>query len=183
MTYQNEPDFGDIKVVRTSSPRSATAVSEAAPAVPVSPEPLPAADVPSAGKPWLARFWWLPLLAVLAIAGAVWGRNYYESRYVGADYWAQVPYSYDITPRELLDANGEPVGDFGTDYTVTAFNEAGEQRVLEFTARGDNAAAMPQPGDFVWLSASDQLVVSQRVVPEAEVPAVVRDLIATHTGS
>jgi len=184
MTFDNnfsDNDFGGIKVVRAGSNRTATTVTDPAPTVvETAPSDFPAAP---RRKSWLARFWWLPLLAVLAIAALAWGRNYYQSRYVGSDYWAQVPITMDTTPQELRDASGEPVGVYGTDYTVVAFNEAGEQRTLEFTARGEDVSAVPAPGSFLHLSASDQLVVNQRVVPESEVPAAVLNLIEAHAGS
>lgn len=130
-----------------------------------------------------ARLWWLPVLALLAIGAAVWGRNYYESRYVGTDYWAQIPAHTDIAPQQIFDLNGDAVylssGDpqLGTRYDVTAVNEAGEQRALDFTVLGNDPSAMPQPGSVMWLSASEQMVVSQRVVPESEVPANVLEII------
>jgi len=176
----NTPDFGGIKVVRTSGGRPVATMDtvtqvETESVTPVvtttSTEPI------APRKSWLARFWWLPVLALLAIGAAIWGRNYYESRYVGTEYWAQIPATFDVTPHELTTMDGEGSGDMGVDYVVTGFNEAGESRQLEFTVRGENAADMPQPGSFVELSASDQLVVSHRVVSESEVPTNVIALL------
>jgi len=173
---QQTPDFGEIKVVRsgsvnTSRPTVVTGVAEPVRSV-ITPEAL------APKKPWFARFWWLPLLLVAGIAATVWGRNYYENRYVGSDYWAQVPATQDTTLVESISDSGQPTGMYGVHYFVTAFNEAGEQRQLDFVYHADNETSVPQPGDYLWISASRQLVVRQRVVPESEVPASVRDLIA-----
>lgn len=179
MSTNDNFDFGDIKVVRNGG-GSRTAVLERDVIETTTPRATSVAQPSVTHKPWLRRFWWLPLLAVAGIAAAAWGRGYYESRYVGHDYWAQVSATQDTTPVERISDNGEATGTYGVDYVVTAFNEAGEQRTLDFVARGDSAAQMPQPGAFLWLSASESIVVKQHVVPESEVPAAVREMIANH---
>lgn len=179
MTTQNTPDFGNIKVVRAGSTRSTTPVSATqTPAIETRSVIVPAEPAPL--KKSIARFWWLPLLLVLGIAATVWGRNYYQARYVGSDYWAQVPADQNMTLVQQRNSAGEPVPGYQVRYRLTAFNEAGDQRTLEFDSRGDDVSAMPQPGDFVWISASKQLVVRQRVVPQSEVAANVLNLIAHH---
>ena len=196
MNDLNVPDFGDIKVVRTGTGRTSAPVALAervtSPVVEtlVSPEPVVRrnsgvlGDSSKAnlrgGRPWLARFWWLPLVAVLGVSAAVWGHNYYNNRYVGSDYWAQVPATQDTTPVERFSDSGQATGMMGVDYNLTAFNEAGEQRELDFVSYGDDAASMPQPGAFMWLSASRDIVLSQRVVPESEVPAAVLQRLQAH---
>jgi len=180
MSNQTTPDFGEIKVVR-SGQRAAKAgvlnhgaVGQPAPTVIVQPE------IEEHKAPWIARFWWLPLLAVAGIAAAMWGHNYYNQRYVGSDYWAQVPATQDTTLVESISDSGQPTGVYGVHYFLTAFNEAGELRELDFVFHSDNEAAVPQPGEYVWISASPTIVVRQHVVPADEVPASVRELIAAH---
>lgn len=183
MSFSSEPDFGDIKVVRNGSrPATATLDAPVATVERVS-APVIAPESSAPRKSAVARFWWLPLLLVAGIAAGVWGHNYYNARYVGHDFWAQVPATQDVTPVERFSDSGEATGMYGVDYVLTAFNEAGDQRTLDFVSYGENSADMPQPGAFVWLSASDQIVVRQHVVPESEVPAAVREMIASHAGN
>jgi len=185
MSQQDTPDFGEIKVVR-SGQRTATqstatqgTVTQGAMSQPVTPV-IVQSEIEERKSPWIARFWWLPLLAVAGIAVAMWGNNYYNQRYVGSDYWAQVPATQDTTLVESISDSGQPTGTYGVHYFLTAFNEAGESRELDFVFHAEDQAAVPQPGDYIWISASPTIVVRQHVVPAAEVPANVRELIAAH---
>jgi uncharacterized protein (TIGR01655 family) len=107
--------------------------------------------------------------AVLLIAVAVWGRQYYTDRYVGSDYYAMVPLGYDVTPEALMDSNGNAV-DTGKRYELTAYDAQGEAKEVRFTVRGGDADQMPQPGTFLLVKASKQLVVGWSVIEESEVP-------------
>jgi uncharacterized protein YxeA len=181
MTLQNTPEFGDIKVVRSGQrPATEGAVTQGTTYQPV----MPAIGQPKIKEhksPWIARFWWLPLLAVAGIAAAVWGQNYYNQRYVGSDYWAQVPATQDTTLVEVISDSGQPTGMYGVRYVLAAFNEAGEQREVEFTFYADDEASVPQPGDYFWISVSPTIVVRQHVVAQSEVPTSVRELISSHS--
>jgi uncharacterized protein YxeA len=173
------PDFGDIKVTRagtsrTSNPgsnqlRTAPPVRTGSPVVTTSIVP----EVIAPKKRSLARFWWLPVLAVLGISAAVWGRNYYQHRYVGTDFWAQVSETQELTPVQRRGMDGEIIEDmWGVDYRVTGVNAAGDSREFEFVSRGEDTSRMPQPGSWVVMSVNaDNLVRNQHVVPESEVPA------------
>jgi len=107
--------------------------------------------------------------AVLLVAVAVWGRQYYTDRYVGADYYAMVPLGYDVTPEALMDSKGNAV-DTGKRYELTAYDAQGEAKEVRLTVRGDDADQMPQPGTFLLVKASKQLVVGWSVIEEGEVP-------------
>jgi len=190
MTNVNQPDFGDLKVVRAGSANLTTSSSSRA-SDPTVADVGRVATPPSVAvvagepvtplKPWITRFWWLPVLAVLGIGLALWGRGYYNARYVGTDFYAQIPAAAVLTPVEERDMAGNIVEVDGQprmiiNYIVTAFNDAGERRELEFTARADNPNR-PQPGDYLRLNASNQLVLNQAVVPQTAVPAHVLDLV------
>jgi len=170
MTQQTTPDFGEIKVVkanqRTVSQPVATAI--------VQPE------IVAPKKRSIARFWWVPLLLIAGIAAANWGHNYYNQRYVGADYWAQVPATQDTTLVESISDSGQAMGVYGVTYVLTAFNEAGESRQVDFVYHADDEASVPLPGDYLWISASPTIVVRQHVVATSEVPANVREQIAAN---
>jgi uncharacterized protein YxeA len=181
MSNQTTPDFGDIKVMR-SAQRAATPglVNQGAVGQPVVPN-IVQPQIKEHKAPWIARFWWLPLLAVAGIAAAMWGHNYYNQRYVGSDYWAQVPATQDTTLVESFNANGQPTGMFGVHYFLNAFNETGEWKEVDFVFYSDDEASVPQPGEYLWISASPTIVVRQHVVSDDEVPARVRELIAAHS--
>lgn len=114
---------------------------------------------------------WIVLAAVVVIgvAGAIWGKGYYEDRYIGKDYYAMVPSNFDMTPEPLYDDKGKSQ-DIGKLYKLTAYNEKGEAKEVEFTVRGGDSTKYPQPGEFLLVSVSKQLVVKQSVISESSVP-------------
>jgi len=110
----------------------------------------------------------LVVVIALAVVGAIWGKGYYEDRYVGSDYYAVVPMNYDVTPETIYSMSGENVGT-GKIYNLTAYNEEGESKEVSFTVtEGDET--LPQPGTYLHLTASKQLVNGWKVVAENEVP-------------
>lgn len=111
----------------------------------------------------------LAVVAVVVAAGTTWGKNYYEDRYVGKDYYAMVPLNYDITPKTLYDDSGREQ-EKGKTYNLTAYNEKGEAKEVSFAARGEDGTKYPQPGDFLLVKASNQIVINQSVIPENSVP-------------
>jgi len=115
---------------------------------------------------WIA----LALLVPLMIGGAVWSKQYYEDYYVGSDYYARIPPDFDITPVTMYSMQGEEVG-LGKKYKLTAYNEQGEAKEVEFNVHGDDSAKYPQPGEWLKISASKQLVVGWSVTQENKVPA------------
>jgi len=108
-------------------------------------------------------------IALLAVA-AVWGKQYYDKRYVGEEYYAMVPLDSIITPVPQKDMNGGDAGVLGFAYSLTAYNEQGEARQVEFTVTGDDLSKYPQPGAFLLIKASDTIVVGWSYASESEVP-------------
>ena len=109
----------------------------------------------------------LAVVAVVAVAGTIWGKNYYETRYVGTEFYAMVPLDFDITP--------EPIGvemDAGKAYELTAYNDKGEAKEVLFNIWGEDSTKYPQPGDFLLVNASEQIVLGQSVISESSVPDV-----------
>ena len=108
-------------------------------------------------------------VVVLVVIGAVWGKQYYDDRYVGFDYYAMVPLDYDMTPEKMYTMKGDEAG-LGKGYTLTAYNEQGESRTVEFNVYKEDSADFPQPGTFLYIKASRQAVVGWSVTDESRVP-------------
>jgi uncharacterized protein (TIGR01655 family) len=116
----------------------------------------------------------LALGAVLLVAVAVWGRQYYIDRYVGADYYAMVPLDYDMTPVPVKTMDGKEIGT-AIAYKLTTYNEQGEAKAVEFRVNDPDSdisrgEEQPQPGTFLLVKASKQLVVGWSAIAESEVP-------------
>ena len=126
---------------------------------------------------WIA----LGLIAVIILVGTVWAKQYYDIRYVGYDYYARVPLDYPMETVILHNMDGNEVGT-GIDYDLMAFNEEGEARLLSFTvidpdtpiSRGED---QPQPGDYLWISASELLVVAWDFTDEGSIPGPILIMI------
>ena len=112
----------------------------------------------------------LAVAAVFIIAAGAFGKQYYDDRYVGADYYTMVPLDYDMTPDTMYNMNGGVVGS-GKWYKLTAYNEQGEAKEVEFKVMGEDSASYPPPGTYLYVQASKQLVVSWSVISEQDVPA------------
>ena len=113
--------------------------------------------------------WIVIALSVILIAAiAIWGRQYYNDRYVGTDYYTMIPSDYDVTPETLYSMSGEDVGT-GVKYKLTAYNEQGESKIVEFTVREDSGKIQP-PGTYLWVSASKRIVVNWGVTEESKIP-------------
>ena len=110
----------------------------------------------------------IPLALVLIAAAALWGRGYYIDRYVGTDYYTMIPLDYDITPKTLYSMDGKNVGT-GVKYDLTAYNEKGESRTVEFTIREDSGKIQP-PGTYLLVSASKQIVVNWNTAEAGKIP-------------
>jgi len=114
------------------------------------------------------------IIAIVAVV-AIWGRQYYEARYVGADYYTMIPLDYDLTPEPLYSMSGEEVG-IGVNFNLTAYNEQGEAKIVKFTVNSPESAGyrgqtMPKQGDFLLVKASQQIVLGWNIIDEAGVPA------------
>ena len=111
----------------------------------------------------------LIIVAILVVLVAVWGKNYYDDRYVGEDYYTVIPESYDILPKEIYDMSGDEVIGMGIEYTLTAYNENGESKTVKFTVFEDKED-IPEPGDYLKVSASNQIVLKWDFVEQANIP-------------
>ncbi|MCL1879688.1 MAG: YxeA family protein [Actinomycetia bacterium] len=110
------------------------------------------------------------VVVVLVVAAAVWGKQYYENRYVGRDYYAMVPLSYDITPQMMHDSGGAEVG-LGKTFDLKAYNEHGEEKDISFIVVGDDVARYPQQGAFLLVNASNQIVLNWSLIDKGSIPA------------
>ncbi len=113
----------------------------------------------------------ITLIAVIMIgvAGALWVKNYYDSRYVGQDYYTVVPADEPVALGDLLDSEGNPA-DTGYSYELVGYDTDLNRRVLEFDKRADSNDGLYQPGTYLKVSASKQIVLNEAVINESEVP-------------
>lgn len=113
----------------------------------------------------------ITLIAVIMIgvAGALWVKNYYDSRYVGQDYYTVVPADEPVALGDLLDSEGNPA-DTGYSYELVGYDTDLNRRVLEFDMRADSDDGLYQPGTYLKVSASKQIVLNEAVINESEVP-------------
>jgi len=119
---------------------------------------------------------WVIMAAVIALfAAAALGRQYYGARYVGTDYYAMVPPDYDMTPVAILNRDGRDTGETGIRYSLTAYGMQGEAKSVSFTVYSPESGfsrgeVQPQPGTYLWISASRQLVVKWGATDESDIP-------------
>ena len=118
----------------------------------------------------------LIIVAELIATVVICGKQYYNDRYVGADYYAMVPLDYDMAPDTMYNMNGGVVGT-GKWYRLTAYNEKGEAKEIEFKVMGEIGANHPQPGTILHVKASKQLVVGWNIIEERDTPENVIPLI------
>jgi uncharacterized protein (TIGR01655 family) len=110
------------------------------------------------------------MIILLAVAGLIiLGKQYYDNRYVGKDYYTMVPLDYSTTPETLYSDNDEVIGQ-GKYYELTAYDDRGEAKSVEWTVNLDDSS-LPQPGTFLKVSASQQIVLGWSVISEDKVPA------------
>ena len=115
-------------------------------------------------------FWILVILAVaLTATVVVWSKQYYEDRYISSDYYAMVPVDFDVTPEAMYSMSGEEIG-LGKKYRLTAYNEQGEAKTVEFSVPGEDSTKYPQPGTYLYIAASKQLVTYWDVTSESDIP-------------
>jgi uncharacterized protein (TIGR01655 family) len=113
-------------------------------------------------------------VAVLIIALAIVGRQYYQDRYVSSDYYTMVPLDYDVTPEPKYSDNGELMGQ-GKEYVLTVYSTDGESREVSFNvyAPGSGLASereLPKPGEYLLVKASKTIVTNWNVVDKSQVP-------------
>lgn len=105
--------------------------------------------------------------AVLIIAAAVWGKQYYDRRYVGTDYYTMIPADYDVTPEAIYDMSGKDQVGTGVNYILTAYDEQGNAKTVKFTMMDGEIF---QPGTYLRVTASSEIVLSQYVIEESSIP-------------
>ena len=118
----------------------------------------------------------LAAAVLLVVAAAIWGKQYYDSRYIGTTYYAMIPLDYDVTPEALYDMSGKQQVGTGVNVSVTGYDREGTAKALSFTAM-EGREEIPQPGSYLQAEASEQLVLSWQVVAESAVPARAREKI------
>jgi len=127
----------------------------------------------------------LALLAVVVVAGGVWGKQYYDDRYVGSDYYTMVPQDFDMTPVDIHNKDGQ-VAAYGIVYNLVAYNEQGEAKAVSITvynpdsgfARGE---IQPKPGTYLRVNASKTLVVGWGVIDKSDVPPAALKMIESNS--
>ena len=126
---------------------------------------------------------WIVLVVVsaLIVAGAVLGKQYYGNRYVGTDYYTMVPLDYNMLSVAIKNMDGKEIGT-GIKYKLTAYNEQGEAKEVSFTvydpdsniSRGEK---QPQPGTYLRINASKQIVLKWNITEESNIPETVLEMI------
>jgi uncharacterized protein YxeA len=110
------------------------------------------------------------VVVAIVAAGAVWAKNYYDNRYVSQSYYAQVPADESMTLQGLKDSDGKVV-DKGHTYNLTAYDKNGTARKLEVTVRTSKKSELYQPGTYLKIEASKQIVTGQAVIHESDIPS------------
>lgn len=115
---------------------------------------------------------WIIGIIVIAIvaAGAIWAKGYYEDRYVSQSYYAQVPADESMDIQGLKDNQGKVV-DKGHEYKLTAYDANGNARDLEVTVYTSKTSELYQPGTYLKIEASKQIVTGQAVIHETDIPS------------
>jgi len=108
------------------------------------------------------------IVALLGV-GVFWAKTYYNDRYIGSAYYTVVPSTQNTTIETLYSNDGKAV-DKGRTYAVTAYNEKGEMRVLKFEVVTKNPKELLQPGTFLEITASKQIVIKQKTISKADIP-------------
>jgi uncharacterized protein (TIGR01655 family) len=133
----------------------------------------------------------LILVGIALLAGAVVaviaGQQYYKDRYISSDYYAVVPLGYDMTPKTYYADDGTAMG-LGVDYKLTAYNANGEVKEVEFkimeegSGWGDSGPYV-QPGTYLLVKASNQLVTGWDYIQKDAIPAKALKMLETRSGS
>lgn len=116
------------------------------------------------------------IFLAIVVLGGMKINDYYQDRYVGKDYYVRVPQDQSTELEDILDMSNRVVGK-GRKYELLGYNTAGESRMLSFTYTTEDPAKLLQPGQYLKVSASKQIVVGQSVIQESDVPADILKLI------
>ncbi|MDR1422180.1 MAG: YxeA family protein [Coriobacteriales bacterium] len=126
------------------------------------------------------------LLAGVVVA-VIAGQRYYNDRYVSSNYYTVVPSDYDLTPVMHYGDDGKEMG-LGVTYKLTAYNESGEAREVEFNIMEEgsgwaDSGPYIQQGSYLLVKASNQLVTGWEYVNEEAIPAKALELLKAQGGS
>lgn len=115
------------------------------------------------------------VVVILVVLGYS-SKKYYENRYVGEDYYAQVPMDASTELETLYDDRGNEAG-MGKEYELKAYNEQGKERIAAFPVHDSLGQKALEPGSFVKLSLSKTIVVKHQAVAKEEVPEKVLKIL------
>lgn len=117
------------------------------------------------------RGWIIAVIVVVVVAaGAIWAKGYYDDRYASQSYYAQVPADESMEIQGIKDQHGN-VADKGHEYELTAYDKDGNARDLSVTVYTSDASKLYQPGTYLKIEASKQIVTGQAVIQKSEIPA------------
>ncbi len=116
----------------------------------------------------------LGLIGLVAL-GVIKGKEYYENRYVGTSYYAMVPADESTEVEPIYDDSGDEMGK-GRNYALKSYNGK-EERILEFTVYKDKPEELLQPGTFMKIEASKQIVTGEKIITREEVPENILKII------
>jgi uncharacterized protein (TIGR01655 family) len=111
-------------------------------------------------------------LVIVAAIGftAFKGNEYYENRYVGHDYWAQIPSNQSTELDDIMDDNGRFFSK-GKRYELTAYNEKGESKPAAWTVTTSKAEELYWPNTFLKIRISkDNIVIGKEIVEQHAMP-------------
>ncbi|MDR2336658.1 MAG: YxeA family protein [Candidatus Nomurabacteria bacterium] len=109
----------------------------------------------------------IAILAAAVTLGVI-GKQYYDNRYVGKDYYAMVPLDYDVAPEVIYSDKGEELGQ-GKEYALVVYNNKGEAKSVKWVIRTEDGG-LPQRGSFLLVKASEQIVTGWSVIKEDQIP-------------
>lgn len=98
---------------------------------------------------------------------AIKGKDYYEHRYVGTDYYVQIPSNQDMEVEDILDSNGKKQA-VGKNYRLTGYDAKGNEKVLDFSVTGEQH--LLKPNTFLKISASEEIVLKIYSIEKSEIP-------------
>jgi len=106
-------------------------------------------------------------------------KQYYDNTYVGIDYYLQVPSNQDTTIDEWQSSN---YAIRGKQYKFTAYNENGEEKIVEFNITDDSKAIeseeqLLQPNTYIKVNASKNRVITWEIIQEQDIPKTILNVI------
>jgi uncharacterized protein (TIGR01655 family) len=124
---------------------------------------------------------------VCAVVAVIVGQQYYKDRYISSDYYAVVPLGYDITPKMHYGDDNKEMG-LGVTYKLTAYNANGEAKEVEFNIMEEgsgwaDSGPYVQPGTYLLIKASNQLVTGWEYIKKDAIPAKALEMLEARSGT